>query len=673
MRIFWWYWLVALAVIMMIGSVEAQEIEKMDMMDIKIDMERAGMIGIENNGKELMIVSKDFDVSNGVSMKDMYSWESRETTVRAYIKDEDKLEYDVILKERPRKNELEFEIKYSKDLEFNWQGDYKEDGLGINDFRPENVIHSYAVYKGNRKFFHIYRPLITDSMGNSIWGEMKIEEDILTVEIDEEWLEKAIYPVTVDPTVGYTSVGGTSSSWTSSYMVCTNITDEILGGSVDTLHHYVDDLGTSSDYDICLYNSAGKLIARADQHITNGMAAQWLSNTTEYAIGMNPGEDVWICNYPSSASRYVFYDTGTVRYRYISGGLCSSDTTAFGSGSGYRTHSAYMIYSVSAVPTITISFPGNTTYNATSSYFNITTSIPSIECNYTIDGGDNITMSNTSTTSWWDYNGSMDGSDVMYHVEFYCLNSTGDGLGYNDIWFNLNVTSQSCGDGECNGTENCGTCETDCGECQESCGAVLFFDGGEDWTHSTNCGAGHPWDTCTASGSYIQSFDDAYNDPVNGSYFIAMWDIDSGDLANSYLEVDVDTTSCSDLWLVFNTSTGLGNDGSGEACWAYLDGVEVFDSYDAGAGSGAWYDNSWHLFEYNASNYIAIDTTLKITGMPTYTRDYDEWCDWDDVKLECRDPCDEEPPANTTDVNILERGWVCPGETGYLCLDGGSC
>lgn len=89
--------------------------------------------------------------------------------------------------------------------------------------RPENVVGSYAAYHASQrdgeyktgKAFHIYRPKATDKDGNSTWCELKIDVDngILRITVPQEFLDEAVYPVLVDPTFGYTTVGGTWQSY----------------------------------------------------------------------------------------------------------------------------------------------------------------------------------------------------------------------------------------------------------------------------------------------------------------------------------------------------------------------------------------------------------------------------------------------------------------------------
>lgn len=82
---------------------------------------------------------------------------------------------------------------------------------------PENVVGSYAVYhksKNNNQYktgkaFHIYRPKATDKEGNWTWCELKVDTntETLTVTVPQDFLDNAIYPVIVDPTLGFTTAG----------------------------------------------------------------------------------------------------------------------------------------------------------------------------------------------------------------------------------------------------------------------------------------------------------------------------------------------------------------------------------------------------------------------------------------------------------------------------------
>jgi len=189
-------------------------------------------------------------------------WESELFTVKAYPKDKmvnkvnikereisyelnelGGLEFELILKTKPPTNTLTFPMKM-QNLKFYFQPPLTEE-LNPNEydeitdtyakkngrvvvFRPPEVVGSYAVYHATRtnihrskedaekykagKAFHIYRPKITDSAGNEAWCDLHIDEakGSLTITIPQDFLDKAVYPVTIDPTFGYTTVGGSS-------------------------------------------------------------------------------------------------------------------------------------------------------------------------------------------------------------------------------------------------------------------------------------------------------------------------------------------------------------------------------------------------------------------------------------------------------------------------------
>ncbi|KYK43917.1 hypothetical protein A1D31_37445 [Bradyrhizobium liaoningense] len=150
-------------------------------------------------------------------------------------------EIDVIYAKRPASNVTSFNIE-TQNLDFFYQPalDKTEQDSDVASCtatqcvnvegnvvleRPENVVGSYAVYykdgisgdyseAGGRNYrtgkaFHIYRPRINDAAGNTTWGELNVDQAAgkLTVTVPQEFLDKATYPVIVDPTFGYNTIG----------------------------------------------------------------------------------------------------------------------------------------------------------------------------------------------------------------------------------------------------------------------------------------------------------------------------------------------------------------------------------------------------------------------------------------------------------------------------------
>lgn len=141
------------------------------------------------------------------------------------------------LKKKPKTNKVEFTIQ-SKGLDFFYQPELTQEEKDNGAFRPENVVGSYAVYhqtKGGMndingkdykvgKAGHIYRPKLTDAEGKEEWGILHIDKDAGTyeVEIPQDFLDKAVYPIKSNDEFGYQGEGGTDTN---------RVPNDIIGGS----------------------------------------------------------------------------------------------------------------------------------------------------------------------------------------------------------------------------------------------------------------------------------------------------------------------------------------------------------------------------------------------------------------------------------------------------------
>jgi hypothetical protein len=98
-----------------------------------------------------------------------------------------------------------------------WTETYVKLKTGQEFWRSENIVGSYAVYSTTKrdnqyktgKLFHIYRPLLIDAKGKTSWASLNITKNALTITVNQTFLASATYPVTVDPSFGKTSIGGT--------------------------------------------------------------------------------------------------------------------------------------------------------------------------------------------------------------------------------------------------------------------------------------------------------------------------------------------------------------------------------------------------------------------------------------------------------------------------------
>ncbi len=87
--------------------------------------------------------------------------------------------------------------------------------------RPVNVLHSYSVVStslvGNRfrtgKLCHLYRPEAIDALGARTWcrfGDDAEATGVLRIIVPPAFLANATYPVTIDPSFGYSSSGAST-------------------------------------------------------------------------------------------------------------------------------------------------------------------------------------------------------------------------------------------------------------------------------------------------------------------------------------------------------------------------------------------------------------------------------------------------------------------------------
>lgn len=245
-------------------------------------------------------------------------------------------EFEVILKEKPESNIIEFTLQ-TKGLDFYYQGELTEEEIAMGHERPENVIGSYAVYSSKKKInyshgkkygvgkiCHIYRPKIIDSNGNFVWANLTINEKcgIMIIEIQQEFLDSAAYPVIVDPTIGYNVAGGSSAVAGSADFAIANVYNNLVAatGDVSTgISFYAKKNNNNESVTVSLYTfSGGEPDTRVGTESTinvNSTTAQWwsspttsdaLTNGVEYCVAYGS----WGGTVGNENTR-VYYDSGS--------------------------------------------------------------------------------------------------------------------------------------------------------------------------------------------------------------------------------------------------------------------------------------------------------------------------------------------------------------------------
>ncbi len=201
----------------------------------------------------------------------------------------------------------------------------------VANIRPAKVVGSYAVYSDKKdhavrpdgstivnyatgKLAHIYRPLCVDAAGNQVWGVLNITGGTLSIEIPASYLDNAVYPVTLDPTIGYQTAGGSYNTVTNGIRACrfnapssgdanpgqlyvyasANVNPRSLVGAV-----YADNAGTAA--------SRNKL--SADSNVMSFWDGVHWQNDAITWTGIVAGVDYWIA--VNCEDHAMKYDTGT--------------------------------------------------------------------------------------------------------------------------------------------------------------------------------------------------------------------------------------------------------------------------------------------------------------------------------------------------------------------------
>ena len=250
---------------------------------------------------------------------------------RYYIDDDGNLEYEIIFSSHP-KPEILLDLQFSSGLAFYYQPPLDGDeikralemGLDPLDARPENVIGSYAIYHGKScnqyqtgKFAHIYRPLFIDAKGYRTWGELFIDPaaSIISIRCDEKWLSDAAYPVTLDPTFGWSTVGGSNDTDNAYPNVAKAASTPASDGTLTGISFYCALQSNATNFCTALYSdSSGSPYTRYAVNETGaavGASYAWVEASISYA-GITAGTQYWLGHRSSINTNYIKYKYDTV-------------------------------------------------------------------------------------------------------------------------------------------------------------------------------------------------------------------------------------------------------------------------------------------------------------------------------------------------------------------------
>jgi|GEM_PF-1384570 len=312
-------------------------------------------------------------------LQDNYDWvtNAKRSDANWYRSEpKDGLEFEVVLAKKPNTNEVSLTANNPKNVTAYYQAELSfEQMQKDNTKRPPDVHKSLAIYHTSKrnnvyetgKIAHIYRPIAHDSDGYSVFCNFKELEGLsdgepydlaqgLTVVVPQEFIDSAMYPITIDPLFGYITGGGSGLTLDDTIVGTLHTSTE--AGEMQSLSMYLDtSSSTTCNYEGALYTAAtGVLVAQTDNGATVSGVPPW--KTVNFAAeGFNNGTDYYISAWGQGTGGYesitLYYDStsGKTSKQFNKGYAVNAwpNTIDWGSTDSNRQYSIYITYGTTLV------------------------------------------------------------------------------------------------------------------------------------------------------------------------------------------------------------------------------------------------------------------------------------------------------------------------------------
>lgn len=279
------------------------------------------------------------------------------------------MEINIILDSQPASNVFTFQLENWQNLDFFYQPPLSDEEIKEGANRPDNVIGSYAVYYKDHvnhkvgdtnyatgKAYHIFRPLVTDNKGNTIWADMLYDSGVLSVTVPQDFLDNASYPVKVDPTFGYTTAGASQfTPYTSSTVAVGNIVSQLTASAGDTVTSFSGTFSSTAAngvlsfavYSVLTGNPDTRLAAITSVNITSATKQLWTSSAVSQSLSAGTVYCVGLSSETSANQSELYYDEGSNPGRInSSNNILAASFAPSGTDSG-RHYSWYATYTSS--------------------------------------------------------------------------------------------------------------------------------------------------------------------------------------------------------------------------------------------------------------------------------------------------------------------------------------
>lgn len=362
-------------------TTKVEDFQKVKSRRMTVDVDSTG-IGVSVWGDECrmdisLLTGKETSLSydvNALASTPYVKYGDDNIQYKMYINEGGNFEFDAIIKRGMPKGQYEIPLEIQTNgLSFYYQPELTQEEIDFGAIRPDSVIGSYAVYHNSKrnnivqinkndttyenyqigKAFHIYRPRVWDNAGDTLWGTLEIDSNLMIIGVDSTWLAKAKYPVTIDPNFGYESTPASLLS-TSPAMAMIGDPDHIYTastGDVITSYtgYFAEDATGDQTISLIAYSMSAGLpdsrIATAEVVTISSTTFAWyqtgavshsMSNGVTYCVAM--GDE-------SHTALWTKYDTGSgTNKSNNSDGTLPASWSSAGTGSNrigiYATYTA---------------------------------------------------------------------------------------------------------------------------------------------------------------------------------------------------------------------------------------------------------------------------------------------------------------------------------------------
>jgi len=230
------------------------------------------------------------------------------------------LKTTLLLDARPAKNEWVFDYESEPGTRFCYQGELTPEEIDEGASRPPHIVGSYAVFDADgAKIAHVPRPFAVDVDGKWTWGTIAYANGAFTVTFDRAWLDAARYPVTVDPTFGYTSVGGTGINQGANRLWVCGSYSPASNGSCTAVTVYLGS-ALSDNFTPGIYSDAA---GQPSTRLADGAgvagdsnSGKWYTDTLDAPLDVIAGTPYWLAIHWGGNFDAYYDNVATVKSKY---------------------------------------------------------------------------------------------------------------------------------------------------------------------------------------------------------------------------------------------------------------------------------------------------------------------------------------------------------------------